>query len=102
MVNIDTNNFFSIKTAIIYIIAINLIAFLTMGIDKWKAKRGAWRISEGFLLGLVLLGGGVGGIAGMYVFHHKTKKPKFQIGFPAILISEIAIIVYCIIKINNM
>lgn len=102
MVNIDTSNFFSIKTAIIYIIAINIIAFFAMGIDKWKAKRGAWRISEGFLLGLVLLGGGVGGILGMYIFHHKTKKPKFQIGFPAILICEIVTIVYCLIRFHNM
>ena len=102
MINIDTNSFFSVKTAIIYIIAINIITFLAMGIDKWKAKRGAWRISEGFLLGLVLLGGGIGGIFGMYVFHHKTKKPKFQIGFPAILISQIAILTYCMIKFHNM
>ena len=75
-----------------------MIAFLAMGIDKWKAKRGAWRIPEQTLLSLVLLGGGIGGIAGMYTFRHKTKKPRFYIGFPAILIMEIVALIYIIIK----
>lgn len=83
---------------LIYILAINLIAFLAMGLDKWKAKNGAWRIPEQTLLSLVLLGGGIGGIAGMYLFRHKTKKPRFFIGFPVILISEIAIAIYLLIK----
>lgn len=83
---------------VIYMLAINVIAFLAMGIDKWKAKRGAWRIPEQTLLSLVLLGGGIGGIAGMYAFRHKTKKPRFFIGFPVILISEIVIGIYLMIK----
>lgn len=86
-----------LKNIIIYVIVINLIAFLAMGIDKWKAKRGAWRIPEATLISLVLLGGGIGGIAGMYTFRHKTKKPRFYIGFPAILIVEIAIVIYIFI-----
>lgn len=68
-----------------------------MGIDKWKAKRGAWRIPEATLLSLVLLGGGIGGIAGMYIFKHKTKKAKFFLGFPIILIAEIVAIVYIMV-----
>ncbi|MBR2241400.1 MAG: DUF1294 domain-containing protein [Clostridia bacterium] len=83
---------------IIYLLAINIIAFIAMGLDKWKAKRGAWRIPEQTLLSLVLLGGGIGGIAGMYTFRHKTQKPRFFIGFPMILIAEIAIAIYLIIK----
>lgn len=83
---------------LLYILAINLIAFAAMGIDKWKAKRGAWRIPEQTLLSLVLLGGGIGGIAGMYMFRHKTKKPRFFIGFPVILISEIVLAIYLLIK----
>ncbi len=83
---------------LLYLLAINVIAFLAMGIDKWKAKRGAWRIPEQTLLSLVLLGGGIGGIAGMYTFRHKTKKPRFYIGFPAILIMEIVALIYIIIK----
>lgn len=98
---IDLSVFSSLKTFIIYILVINVITFLAMGLDKWKAKRGDWRISEGALFGLVLLGGGIGGILGMYVFHHKTKKPKFQIGFPAILITEIVILIYSFIKYKN-
>lgn len=88
----------TIKNIIIYILAINIIAFLAMWIDKKRAENGEWRISENGLFTLVLLGGGIGGIAGMYVFRHKTKKLKFTIGFPTILISEIVLIVYYLIK----
>ena len=83
-----------IKNIIIYLIAINVIAFFAMWIDKVKAKHGNWRISEKGLFTLVLLGGGIGGIAGMYTFRHKTKKVYFTIGFPVILISEIVIVLY--------
>ena len=64
-----------------------------MGIDKYKAKKGKWRIQEKTLLTLVVLGGGIGGIAGMYVFRHKTQKPRFFIGFPLIMIMQILIII---------
>ena len=60
-----------------------------MYIDKEKAKKGEWRIKENTLLAITLLGGGVGTISGMYLFRHKTKKMKFVIGFPVILIAEI-------------
>lgn len=82
-----------VKYIVIYLIVINLITFLTMWLDKWKAKRGKWRIPENTLLVLVLLGGGIGGIAGMYTFRHKTQKAKFVIGFPVILICEILLII---------
>lgn len=83
------NNIFTLKKILIYLLLINLIAFLAMYIDKKRAKWGKWRIKESTLFTLVLLGGGIGGIAGMYTFRHKTKKPMFVIGFPAILIIEI-------------
>lgn len=83
---------------VLYLLAINVVAFLAMGIDKWKAKNNAWRIPESTLMSLVLLGGGIGGIAGMYTFRHKTKKPKFYIGFPAILIFEIIVVIYILTK----
>lgn len=87
------------KYIIIYVITINLIAFLAMYIDKKKAQKGRWRIKESNLFMLVLLGGGIGGIAGIYIFRHKTKKMQFVIGFPAILIIEIlCIIIYLTIK----
>ena len=62
---------FSVKNIIIYLVIINLIAFLAMWLDKRKAEKGKWRIPENSLLLLVLLGGGIGGIAGMYTFRHK-------------------------------
>ena len=74
---------------IIYIISINIITFFTMYIDKRKAYKGKWRIKESTLFILVMLGGGIGGILGMYLFRHKTKKKYFTIGFPLILILEI-------------
>ncbi len=87
---------FSIQNIIIYVIAINLFTFFMMWLDKRKAKKGKWRIPENTLLILVLLGGGIGGIAGMYTFHHKTQKMKFVIGFPAILICQILLILLAI------
>ena len=85
-----------IKYIVIYCIVINLIGFLAMGIDKYKAKRNYWRIPEGTLMMLAVLGGGIGTISGIYVFRHKTKKMKFTVGMPTILISEIAIIIYSV------
>jgi len=83
---------------IIYLVVINIITFLVMGLDKWKAKRGSWRIQESALFTFVLFGGGIGGILGMIYFHHKTKKLKFQIGFPVITILEIAFLIYFFIN----
>ena len=87
-----------LKNIIIYFLVINFIAFFAMGLDKWKAKRDAWRIPEQTLMSLVLLGGGIGGIAGMYTFRHKTKKPRFFVGFPVILITEIAVCIYILVN----
>lgn len=86
------------KYVILYLVVINIIGFLAMGIDKLKAKKDWWRIPEGTLMMLCLLGGGIGTIAGMYTFRHKTKKLKFTIGMPTILITEIAIVIYIIVK----
>ena len=88
---------FTLQNLIIYLIAINLFTFFMMWLDKRKAKRGKWRIPENTLLVLVLLGGGIGGIAGMYTFHHKTQKAKFVIGFPVILVCEIILAILIII-----
>ena len=86
--------FVSLKNILIYIATINVIGLLAMLIDKQKAKRGYWRIPEKTLFILTFLGGGVGTIAGMYLFRHKTRKLYFTIGFPAILITEIILIIY--------
>ena len=80
----------------IYLLVINLIGFFIMGIDKYKAKRNRWRISEQTLFFVTFLFGGIGTILGMYVFHHKTQKWYFKYGFPTILILEIVIAIYFI------
>lgn len=82
-----------LKYIIIYLIVINLIAFLAMYIDKRKARYGKWRIPEQTLFILALIGGSIGAITGMYVFRHKTKKLRFSIGFPVILILQIILII---------
>ena len=82
------------QIALIYLIVINVLGFLVMGLDKHKAKMEERRIPEITLFTFTVLGGGVGTIAGMYVFHHKTKKMKFKVGMPLILILEILIFVY--------
>lgn len=87
---------FNFQNIIIYFIIINLFTFFVMWIDKNRAKKGKWRVPENTLLLLVLLGGGVGGIAGMYLFRHKTQKAKFVIGFPIILICETILIILLI------
>ena len=69
-----------------YLITINIVAFMMYGIDKEKAKRGAWRIPESTLIGVALLGGSFGAWAGMKTFHHKTRKMKFRILVPIAII----------------
>lgn len=76
---------------LIYLIIINIIAFIVYGIDKWKAKRNRWRISEKMLLFLAIIGGSVGALAGMYIFHHKTLHKKFVLGVPLILVIQVMI-----------
>ena len=85
---------FTPKNIIIYLIVINLLAFAAMWWDKRRAQKGEWRISEAGLFTLVLLGGGIGGIVGMYTFRHKTKKWTFKIGLPVLLILDILIVLY--------
>ena len=79
-----------VKTVEIYILIINIAAFILYGIDKVRAKRGEWRISEKSLFLVALIGGSVGAIVGMHVFHHKTRHWYFRIGLPLILILQIA------------
>lgn len=94
----DFNTIFTIQNIIIYLVLINLIGFAVMFIDKQKAKNGSWRIKEMTMFVITLLGGGVGTIAGMYTFRHKTKKLKFTIGLPTVLIAEIILVVYLVMK----
>ena len=75
-----------------YLLAINAVAFIVYGIDKYKAKKAKWRIPEATLLLLAVLGGSIGAWMGMKVWHHKTMHKKFKYGIPAILLIQIALI----------
>ena len=77
-----------------YLIVINIVTFLVYGIDKWKAKQGSWRISEATLLILAVIGGSIGALLGMKIWHHKTMHKKFKYGLPLILIIQIILIGY--------
>ena len=81
------------RTAIlIYLIAVNVVAFILYGADKQKARKKKWRISEKALLGIAVIGGSPGAILGMFVFHHKTKKPAFSVGIPVMIVIHILLI----------
>lgn len=75
----------------LYLLLINLIGFVLMGVDKRRAKRNQWRISEKSLFLPPLLGGTAGAILGMRVFHHKTKHWYFRYGLPALLVLQLAL-----------
>ena len=77
-----------------YLFAVNSLTFLLYGIDKYKAKKGRWRISEATLLTMTAIGGSIGAWAGMRTWHHKTMHKKFKYGIPVIIIMQIALVVY--------
>ena len=82
------------QTIIYILIGINVLTFLVYGIDKWQAKQGNWRISEGTLLTLAVVGGSIGALLGMKVWHHKTMHKKFKYGLPLILLAQTALIYF--------
>ena len=79
---------------IYYLLVINAVAFFVYGIDKLKARKGWWRISEATLLLLAIIGGSVGAWLGMKAWHHKTMHRKFQYGLPVIFLLQLALAVY--------
>ena len=85
----------NINHIVIYcLLTINALAFIVYGIDKLKARKGRWRISEATLLLLAIVGGSVGAWLGMKVWHHKTMHLKFKYGLPAIILLQLALAVY--------
>ena len=82
---------------LIYLALINLTTFIIYGADKRRARQGKWRVPEKTLFLLPLLGGSVGALLGMRVFHHKTKHKEFRFGFPALLCLQCAAVVYLIL-----
>ncbi len=77
---------------LIYLLVVNVIGFIIMGVDKKRAIRGAFRISEASLFFVAFIGGSLGSIIGMQHFRHKTKHWYFQYGMPVILMVQIALL----------
>ena len=80
-----------ILALLLYLVAINIIAFFLYGIDKWKARHDKWRVTEARLITISLLGGSLGAYLGMKTWHHKTQHPRFRYGLPLILFLHLAI-----------
>lgn len=83
---------------LIYLAAINVVTFFLYGIDKLKAKRSKWRISEATLIWLSVFGGSIGAWLGMKAWHHKTQHKKFKYGIPFILLMQIALVAYVLYR----
>ena len=83
-----------------YLLAVNIVTFILYGIDKYKAKKGRWRISEATLLLMAVIGGSIGAWGGMRIWHHKTMHKKFKYGIPVIIIFQVALAVYLLINID--
>ncbi len=81
-----------LKLILAYLLIVNIIAFILYGIDKWRARNNAWRIPEATLFLVAIIGGSIGAILGMRIWHHKTRHLSFVIGLPAILILQLAAI----------
>ena len=77
-----------------YLLAINALSFILFGLDKYKAKKGKWRISEATLLLMAVIGGSIGAWVGMRIWHHKTMHKKFKYGIPIIIILQVCLVVY--------
>lgn len=81
-----------------YLMLINAVGLLIMLADKQKARANAWRIPEATLMTVAILGGSVGVFLGMRLFRHKTRKPKFTLGVPVIMILQVCAAVYFVVK----
>ncbi|MBR3242719.1 MAG: DUF1294 domain-containing protein [Parasporobacterium sp.] len=78
--------------ALVVIAVMNVVSFVLMGIDKRRARRGVWRISERTLFLTTACFGGLGGVLGMKVFHHKTQHWYFKVFFPVLLVVQIVLL----------
>ena len=80
-----------------YFLLLNLVAFVVYGIDKYKARKGKWRIPESTLLTLAMFGGSIGAWLAMKAFHHKTMHKKFYIGVPMIIVLQMIFALSCLL-----
>ncbi len=82
------------KFFLLYLLIVNAGSFVLMLIDKYKAKNHLWRIPESTLILSAAIGGSIGALTGMYLVRHKTKRPKFTIGVPIILVIQLILIIF--------
>ncbi len=86
------------KPIFLYLLLINSVTFLVYGLDKWMATQQKWRISEKKLLSLVVAGGTIGGVLGMLIFRHKTKKKSFKIVLFVIIVLQLIALYFYFFK----
>ena len=82
------------RILLIYLAVVNILTIIVFGVDKMNAKSNRQRVRIMTLLGLAFIGGSVGALIGMYVFHHKTKKAYFTVGVPLILLMQVVVLFY--------
>lgn len=82
----------SFDIIILYAVAVNVVSLIVMGVDKRRAIKRAWRIPESTLFVLAIIGGSIGSIIGMHLFHHKTRHWYFLYGMPVILALQLMLI----------
>ena len=92
--NIITKTMNTTTLILLYIVLINILTFFIYGIDKLKAKKSKWRVSENTLIGMAIIGGSIGAWLGMKIWHHKTLHKKFEYGVPLILVAQTALCCY--------
>lgn len=80
----------------IYLVFVNALAFSLFGVDKKKAVQHRWRVPEKTLIASAIIGGSIGAFIGMKAFHHKTKKPKFAVGIPVIIVIQVFLVAYLV------
>lgn len=90
------------KIALYYLLAVNLLTFISYGIDKYKARHNHWRVREASLLLLAALGGSIGALLAMKMFRHKTQHKKFRFGVPAILLVQLVIAAFLYYRYTSM
>ena len=82
---------------VVYIFIVNIVAIVVYGIDKLKAKKNKWRISENTLLLIALVGGSIGAYLAMKLWRHKTNHKKFKYGIPLIIVFQLVVLAYVLL-----
>ena len=88
----------AVSYLLVLMAVMSVFLFAMMGLDKGKARRGKWRVSEKTLFIFALLGGALGGTAGMFLFRHKTKHWTFRLGFPLLAAAQLALLAWLYLK----